>query len=61
MHGVADSLLDQIERDALDDNASVATALRKCVSPSEARDRETFRRRRSARRDGLSGAGQFGA
>jgi hypothetical protein len=29
---VADSLLDQIERDALDESASVATALRKCVA-----------------------------
>lgn len=29
---VADSLLDQIERDALDERASVATALRKCVA-----------------------------
>jgi hypothetical protein len=29
---VADSLLDQIERDALDERASVATALRRCVA-----------------------------
>lgn len=32
MSFVADSLLDQIERDALDERASVATALRKCVA-----------------------------
>ncbi len=41
--GVADSLLDQIERDALDETASVAAALRKCVALGGRSGSETLR------------------
>ncbi|HMJ36577.1 MAG TPA: hypothetical protein VK501_21915 [Baekduia sp.] len=52
---MADSLLDQIERDALDENASVATALRKCVALGGRSGSETLRDWAARELDGYEG------